>query len=161
MVKKCPKLPISRIIVTNFLQILQVLKKWINTMSNNYKTHGHTLQKNIFFFDWHHYPWKQRGARHQVGEKRKFLARQKFLADRVAGDPQIWPNDTFWPNWPPSVAVFNLNKKQKSYGALKLVIQNFGCPPLKWNNQLETPLPGMYESIEKTTCPWGYSVPSR
>ena len=136
MVKKCPKLPISRITVTNFLQILQVLKKWTNTMSNNYKTHGHTLQKNIFFFDWHHYPWKQRvGPCHQVGGKRKFLARQKFLADGVAGDPKIWPNETFWPNWPPSVAVFNLNKKQKSYGALKLVIQNFEKnwlpPPLK------------------------------
>ena len=136
MVKKCPKLPISRITVTNFLQILQVLKKWTNTMSTNYKTHGHTLQKKIFFWLTSLSMKTKGGARHQVGEKRKFLARQKFLADGVAGDPKIWPNDTFWPNWPPSVAVFNLNKKQKSYGALKLVIQNFEKkmvgPPL-WN----------------------------
>ena len=146
MVKKCPKLPISRITVTNFLQILQVLKKWTNTMSTNYKTHGHTLQKK-FFFDWHHYPWKQRGARHQVGEKRKCLARQKFLADYLARDPKIWPNETFWPNWPPSVAVFNLNKKQKVMELSSLVfkiLKKTGCPPLEWNNPLETPLPGMY-----------------
>ena len=94
-------------------------------MSTNYKTHGHTLQKKIFFLTDIIIHENKGGPRHQVGEKQKFLARQKFLADGVAGDPKIWPNGTFWPNWPPSVAVFNLNKKQKSYGALKLVIQNF------------------------------------
>ena len=33
------------------------------------------------------------GAGHQVGEKRNFLGRQKFLADGVAGDPKIWPDE--------------------------------------------------------------------
>ena len=33
------------------------------------------------------------GAGHQVGEKRNFLGRQKFLADGVAGDPKIWPGE--------------------------------------------------------------------
>ena len=33
------------------------------------------------------------GAGHQVGEKRNFLGRQKFLADEVAGDPKIWPGE--------------------------------------------------------------------
>ena len=94
-------------------------------------------KKNCFFLtDIIIHENKGGGGRHQVGEKRKFLARQKFLADGVAGDPKIWPNETFWPNWPPSVAVFNLKKKQKSYGALKLVIQNFEkkwLPPPLWN----------------------------
>ena len=49
----------------------------------------------------------------------------KFLADEVAVDPKILPNETFGPNCPPSVAVCNWNKKQKSYGTLQLVIQNF------------------------------------
>ena len=52
-------------------------------------------------------------------EKRTFLGRQEFLDDYVAGKLKIWPNETFWLNCPPSVAVVNLNEKQKSYGALK------------------------------------------
>ena len=35
------------------------------------------------------------GAGHQVVEKRTFLAKQKFLADGVAGDPKIWPDRKF------------------------------------------------------------------
>ena len=34
-------------------------------------------------------------AGHQVGGKRTFLAKQKFLADGVAGDPKIWPDRKF------------------------------------------------------------------
>ena len=68
-----------------------------------------------------------------MGEKRTFLGRQKFLAGYVAEDPKIWPNETFWPNWPPSVAVFNLNQKQKSYGALKSGNSKF------WKNRLPPP----------------------
>ena len=33
------------------------------------------------------------GAGHQVGGKRNFFGRQKFLADGVAGDTKIWPGE--------------------------------------------------------------------
>ena len=83
------------------------------------------------------------GANHQVGEKRKF-----------------WPDRNFWPmGWPGTpkfgrMKLFGridhhlsrfliLNKKQKSYGALKLVIQNFEkklvAPPFEMKQPVRNP----------------------
>ena len=63
----------------------------------------------------------------------KILAHQKFLADKVAGDPKNWPIENLWPNWPPILIIFNLNQKQKSYVNSKIekskFLKNGFAPP--------------------------------
>ena len=92
-------------------------------------TYVHTLNKKNFFFRKSIIKKNKGGGTSPSGGKRTFWGRQKFLAE----DPKIWPNETFWANRPPSVAVLNLNQKQKSYGALKSGNSKF------WKNRLPPP----------------------
>jgi len=59
-------------------------------------TYVHTLNKKKFFFFASPLSKKIKGgAGHQVGEKRNFLGRQKFLADGVAGGSKNRPGVKF------------------------------------------------------------------
>ena len=71
----------------------EVMKSYIIILSVDCNTHLHTLIKKKFFLNGIIFRKNKGGAGHQVGEKRNFLGRQKFLADEVAGDPKIWPGE--------------------------------------------------------------------
>ena len=78
-----------------FCKSFEVTKSYIIILSVDCNTHLHTLiKKNIFFLNAIIFR-KNKGGRagHQVEEKQNFLGRQKFLADGVAGDSQIWPGE--------------------------------------------------------------------
>ena len=112
----------------------EVMKSYIIILSVDCNTHLHTLSKKQKKFECHHYRRKQRGAGHQVGGKRSFGVRQKFLADGVAGGSKIWPGDKNYFVWPGSSTIFYLNQKQKSYVYFKVgqfgICEKHGCPHL-------------------------------
>ena len=93
-------------------------------------------QKKIFFFASPLSKNIKGGAGNQVGEKRTFGGRQKFLADGVAGEPKNRLGVKLGHIPCPSSRILNLNQKQKSYANLKLAYSKNSkkhvCPPPLW-----------------------------
>ena len=99
----------------------EVIKSHIIILSVDCNTHLHTLIKKFFFFWILSFSAKTKeGAGHQVGEKRNFLGRQKFLADGVAGRSKNRPGANFGHVAHSTSRNFNFNEKQKSYASWKL-----------------------------------------
>ena len=70
----------------------EIMKSYIIILSVDCNTHLHILSKNKKFLN-AIIIGENKGEEGQVGRKRTFFGRQKFLADGVAGGPQIWPGE--------------------------------------------------------------------
>ena len=149
----CQKMHFYGITVVIISKICEVMKSETKIVLINYNTHVHALSKKNIFFQILSLPMKIK-----VGNVSKCQKKAFFWADR-----NFWP--IIWPGTPKIGRMklfaridrrgFQFKWKTKkliwSFKVSQLgILKNRGCPPfLKWNNNLETPLPRMVFCLKK------------
>ena len=95
------------------------------------------------------------GATSPSAKKRPFFGLTE-ISGRLGGRaPQKLAEWNFWVELTTICRGFEFEWKTKKFWSFKVsqfeILKNRGYPPpLKWNNQLETPLPGMRVTAKKT-----------
>ena len=126
----------------------EVMKSETKIVLINYNTHVHTLGKTILFFWISSFLAKTKGEGRSPSAKKTHFFGPTEISGRLCGrGPHKLAEWNVLATLTTICRGFEFEWETKKLWSFKVsqleILKNRGYPPLKWNNQLETPLPGM------------------